>query len=186
MNYVFFLFSIAVAACSSAQESTTVTPDNPHSEMSKTSEALPAAVATPWVEATEHYLALKDALVEDDFASAKQHAQAMNTTLAGADMAGMGEYHDAWMKAVPSLVTATKQVSGAAGIEAARAAFAEMSQPMVAGVKAFGDGGEQLYVQHCPMAFDNAGADWVSAEETIRNPYFGAEMLTCGKVTEEL
>lgn len=33
---------------------------------------------------------------------------------------------------------------------------------------------------HCPMAFDNRGADWLAPDELVRNPYFGAEMLACG------
>ena len=36
------------------------------------------------------------------------------------------------------------------------------------------------------MAFDNAGADWVSDEALIRNPYFGDLMMKCGYVAEEL
>ena len=32
------------------------------------------------------------------------------------------------------------------------------------------------------MANDNNGADWLSSEEEIRNPYFGDKMLTCGLV----
>jgi Cu(I)/Ag(I) efflux system membrane fusion protein len=43
-----------------------------------------------------------------------------------------------------------------------------------------------LYVQHCPMAFNNKGADWISREHDIRNPYFGVSMLTCGDVTDTL
>jgi len=33
------------------------------------------------------------------------------------------------------------------------------------------------------MADDNKGADWLSLEKEIRNPYFGSGMLTCGEVT---
>jgi Cu(I)/Ag(I) efflux system membrane fusion protein len=42
-----------------------------------------------------------------------------------------------------------------------------------------------VYVQHCPMADNNKGADWLSLEKEIRNPYFGSSMLTCGEVTKE-
>ena len=37
-----------------------------------------------------------------------------------------------------------------------------------------------IYEQECPMAFGNNGAIWFSLDEEIKNPYFGAEMLTCG------
>jgi Cu(I)/Ag(I) efflux system membrane fusion protein len=32
------------------------------------------------------------------------------------------------------------------------------------------------------MADNNKGANWLSTEEEIRNPYFGEAMLTCGEV----
>ena len=45
---------------------------------------------------------------------------------------------------------------------------------------------ETLYVQFCPMANDNQGAQWLSTEEEIRNPYYGDAMLSCGSVVEVL
>ncbi len=45
---------------------------------------------------------------------------------------------------------------------------------------------QKLYRQYCPMAFDNRGAYWLSAEKEINNPYFGNKMLRCGSVKEEL
>ena len=45
---------------------------------------------------------------------------------------------------------------------------------------------QPFYVQHCPMAFDNAGANWLSEESAIRNPYFGDAMLTCGSTIDTL
>ena len=43
-----------------------------------------------------------------------------------------------------------------------------------------------LYVQKCPMANNNKGAVWLSAEEEIRNPYYGDAMLTCGSVIDSI
>jgi Cu(I)/Ag(I) efflux system membrane fusion protein len=48
-----------------------------------------------------------------------------------------------------------------------------------------GAGGHHLRLVHCPMAFDFSGADWLQATEEVRNPYFGAAMLTCGTVKQE-
>lgn len=42
----------------------------------------------------------------------------------------------------------------------------------------------ELYVEYCPMAFDNKGAVWVSSTKEVRNPYFGEKMLNCGEVKE--
>lgn len=41
--------------------------------------------------------------------------------------------------------------------------------------------GGKVYQQHCPMAFDNTGANWLSQQPAIRNPYFGDDMLECGQ-----
>lgn len=43
-----------------------------------------------------------------------------------------------------------------------------------------------VYLQHCPMAFDNKGASWISDEEKVYNPYFGDKMLRCGKMKEKI
>jgi hypothetical protein len=45
---------------------------------------------------------------------------------------------------------------------------------------------EKVYYQYCPMAFDNAGAYWMSRTSQINNPYFGEKMLRCGEVTDSL
>lgn len=45
---------------------------------------------------------------------------------------------------------------------------------------------EELYLIHCPMAFQDKGADWISDVPKVVNPYFGDEMLHCGKVKMRL
>lgn len=45
-------------------------------------------------------------------------------------------------------------------------------------------GSETWYLAHCPMAFDNKGADWLQRGEPIRNPYFGSRMFRCGEIRE--
>jgi Cu(I)/Ag(I) efflux system membrane fusion protein len=67
-------------------------------------------------------------------------------------------------------------------IEEVRKAFQQVSEGMIALSKAFGPLGQTQYVQFCPMADNNKGANWLSKEEEIRNPYFGDAMLTCGEV----
>jgi len=41
-----------------------------------------------------------------------------------------------------------------------------------------------LYIMHCPMVYDDRGADWLQSSEALRNPYFGASMLKCGEIIE--
>ncbi len=43
-----------------------------------------------------------------------------------------------------------------------------------------------VYRQYCPMAFNDKGAYWLSAETDIKNPYFGKKMMECGEVRDSL
>jgi RND family efflux transporter MFP subunit len=40
----------------------------------------------------------------------------------------------------------------------------------------------ELYVAHCPMAFDDAGANWVQKTKSIANPYYATAMKSCGSI----
>ena len=44
----------------------------------------------------------------------------------------------------------------------------------------------EVYVQYCPMAFNDKGASWISSSKEIRNPYFGDKMMNCGEVKETI
>jgi hypothetical protein len=43
-----------------------------------------------------------------------------------------------------------------------------------------------LYIMHCPMAFNDTGADWLQNSEKLYNPYFGSRMLTCGSTKSKI
>ncbi len=47
-------------------------------------------------------------------------------------------------------------------------------------------GGQKVYYQYCPMAFNNKGAYWLSNQREILNPYFGNKMLKCGEVADSV
>ena len=178
MNYATLLFALlTVVACKGGPEGAAAAAG---------SAPAPVAVTQPWSVAVDEYLALRDALVAGDWPTAEAAADDLQAAVAGADVGAMGDYHGPWMDYAVPLGRGAREVAIAGNLEDARAAFAELTPAMVAAVRTFGKGGRHLYLQHCPMAFDNEGADWVSDETEIRNPYFGAAMPTCGKVVEEL
>ncbi len=43
-----------------------------------------------------------------------------------------------------------------------------------------------VYYQFCPMADSGKGANWLSLRENIKNPYYGSQMLSCGKTVETI
>jgi hypothetical protein len=116
------------------------------------------------------YFQLKDALVGDDAAKAKEAAAALT--------ASTGEYAD-------QLNEALEAIAASDDIETQRTAFETLSMNLYDIAKQ-GNIGMTVYKQYCPMAFNDKGAFWLSDDKKVMNPYFGASMLRCGSVKEEL
>jgi len=119
------------------------------------------------------YLTLKNALVNSQFEEAKQAAKALSPVL----------------KAYPgcenTAITAGK-IAQAKDIAGQREAFTALSTDVIALFKHASLKKGTIYVQHCPMANDGNGGDWLASEKKIQNPYYGSEMMECGAVTEEI
>ena len=132
----------------------------------------------------DRYFPLKDALVQGDFSKAKTAAAGLKKTFDQTKMSLFtGKAHDHWMNHSSAALAALNQLLAAQKLDVARKHFKPLSAQMVALAQAFGPFQAPVYVQHCPMADDNSGADWLSLNKEIRNPYFGDQMLKCGKVT---
>jgi Cu(I)/Ag(I) efflux system membrane fusion protein len=129
------------------------------------------------------YFPLKDALVKADLVGTKKQAADLKKTFDKTSMSLFtGEAHNHWMNHSAVAVDALNKIVVARDVEEARKYFKPLSGQMVALAKTFGPFDETVYVQHCPMADNNTGADWLSLDEQIRNPYFGNKMLKCGSV----
>lgn len=135
----------------------------------------------------EYYLAIKDALVNDDVDLAKSEGAKFKKQLKGIKMSMFeGEAHNFWMQHSMPAEKVIAELVNATNIASARIPFKPLSEHMIQLAKAFDPFEKPLFIQHCPMADDNKGADWLSTEENIMNPYFGESMLTCGNVKDEI
>jgi len=134
----------------------------------------------------EKYLSLHEALAGDDLTLAAAAAKSAIEALSKVDMSLLGgEPHNVWMARNTKMSKALDAIQKAADIDAARKAFETLSNELIAVVVQFGiPENQQLYRIHCPMAFNNKGADWLQADKDIRNPYFGDSMLNCGEVVK--
>jgi Cu(I)/Ag(I) efflux system membrane fusion protein len=83
-----------------------------------------------------------------------------------------------------SIAEQAEKIAQAKDLTAARAAFGPLSETLIAYRKTGAALVEQFYVLYCPMANNNHGASWLQGTKTVRNPYYGASMLTCGQVTQ--
>lgn len=135
----------------------------------------------------DHYFNLKTALVADDFEEAKEAGASLKTSLSQVNMNHFkGQAHNVWMELSASLKSALEHIEHKEDIESLRQSFITISNVMIALAESFEPNSSSIYVQHCPMADSNIGADWLSRDKEIRNPYFGKAMLTCGEVTKTL
>lgn len=148
-------------------------------------ENTPEAFRTQLGKVVEAYLPLKDRMVATELAD-EALLTSLRGTLARVDMMQVkGGAHVYWMKQMEAIEAHANILLEKDEVEAQREQFGFISQALINALTAFGVDGT-YYVQFCPMAFDNAGANWLSNEEQIRNPYFGEMMLKCGSVTNEL
>ncbi len=136
----------------------------------------------------DDYFACSQALSKDDLASAKDAAGRLEDALKKVDDSLLAERDRAmWNKLAKDLAQTTAQTRQAEHIEACRTEFAPLSDTMIRTVRLFGTGGQKpLHVIHCPMAFDDRGADWLQPTKDVANPYFGKTMFKCGEVTQTI
>ncbi len=138
-------------------------------------------------ETLAKYIEIKNALVDTDSNAAMTVTDSFLESIEDVDMIILkGDAHMYWMEQSKALKTHGEKIKNATDVEAQRNQFDFLSQAMINSVRAFGTNGKTYYVQYCPMAKDNQGADWISTEAQIKNPYFGDKMMKCGSVKLEL
>ncbi|MFT3823289.1 MAG: DUF3347 domain-containing protein [Chitinophagaceae bacterium] len=85
-----------------------------------------------------------------------------------------------------TIVGSATALAGENSLDNKRKEFANTADALWTLIRTVKYSGEKLYWDYCPMAFNNKGAYWVSNELTIKNPYFGSQMPTCGNVEDSL
>lgn len=149
--------------------------------------------------AIEDYLKLKDALVEDDTAGARENARLF---LQGLDSIPLEELkkdtlsiYDGAAAALNDIKTNIQSMLLQVTITEMRKDFSmatEMMYPAFFSMIHYE--GHTIYLQHCPMAFgEDQGASWLSKSREIMNPYLGknhpeyhSSMLHCGEIKDSV
>jgi Cu(I)/Ag(I) efflux system membrane fusion protein len=132
------------------------------------------------------YINLKDDLVQSNTEKIKSSLINLQSQIKKTEMAIFkGDNHMIWMKQSKSLIKILEQLETETDIKKIRSSFKKLSDNMIILAKSFGPFIDIIYIQHCPMA-DSKGADWISRDKVIKNPYYGEEMLGCGETILEL
>ena len=192
MRKIYILITVAIlgaTACNSGNNNKTETAKAPEapapvrSNMNDTATGKLVAVIT-------HYYALKNALVATNEAGTKSAAADLATTakdlqgylLTRYGMPGpLKPFLDTVIMGTRTIADITDKTC-----EPQRLAFGTISSAVYGLITNAEIRNMHIYHEFCPMAFNEKGATWLSAESEIKNPYFGDKMLECGEVTDSI
>ncbi|MGV8993675.1 MAG: DUF3347 domain-containing protein [Flavobacterium sp.] len=133
-----------------------------------------------------NYFALKDALVSSNSALTTTKASALSASIKKVEMDKLDmDVHMVWMKVVENIKADSKSISATNDLEKQRKIFANLSNEIYSLMKV-SKFDNAVYYQYCPMANGGKGANWLSKENEVRNPYYGSAMMTCGKTVETI
>jgi hypothetical protein len=168
------LAMILLAACGGGSSNTEKENAAAHEDHQATAPATPVKLKDEKVNGIyQHYVHLTTALINSDSAEAKVAGTAIAEST----------------KEVPNtaaIADNAQKIAAASTLAAQRELYALLSNDVITLVKSSGLSSGELYVDYCPMANNDKGANWLSAAKDIKNPYFGDEMLSCGEVQETI
>ncbi len=174
----------AVAACQGTDQKTVGNTPAVATTQSKNSDEFNRSFSP----ALESYYKLKDALVATNDSLASKAAQELEASANGIKFEALKENSIATKAKgyAKTISNGAKTLAGEKNIDAKRKSFETISDNMYNLLRTVQYDREIVYHQFCPMAFNDAGAYWLSKSDEIKNPYFGKKMLTCGEVKDEL
>ena len=130
------------------------------------------------------YFNLKDALVADDNARAKELGATLATSLGNLDVSSnFSDTQKANLKDIIEDAVEHAEHISESDIDHQREHFKILSKDVTDMVAITGTE-NTLYQQFCPMY--DGGSAWLSTSKDVKNPYYGSKMLTCGKVQKEI
>lgn len=129
------------------------------------------------------YYDIKNALINGDKQIGEATASEFLKALTEVDMKKLAPADmNAYMSFQDKLASDAKHISESKDLAHQREYFASLSSNFFKLAKAVKLTDQVVYYDYCPMK----KSYWLSADAPIKNPYFGKQMLTCGKVSETL
>ncbi|SDE14700.1 membrane fusion protein, Cu(I)/Ag(I) efflux system [Pricia antarctica] len=129
------------------------------------------------------YLDMKDAFVDGDSKKVSRFAKATLEKIEAVPETELGKMEKSHFSKIKKRLAAIAENDA---IENQRDNFVVLNENMVPIVMNIDDMDPKVFIQKCPMANNNRGAFWISADEEIRNPYYGVQMMTCGSIIDSV
>ena len=135
----------------------------------------------------DNYLALKDALAQDNSKNAASSGKKLFDAFAKFNLSAQAKQQQKELaEIIEDASEHAKHISENSGnIDHQREHFEILSKD-IRDLTLITGSDRTLYQAFCPMYNNNEGGIWLSASKEIKNPYFGSKMLKCGSVQQEI
>ncbi|WP_286813920.1 MULTISPECIES: efflux RND transporter periplasmic adaptor subunit [unclassified Maribacter] len=130
-------------------------------------------------EALNIYFDLKNHFVKSNTDSCKVLSKELGNILVSLKKTDL---EGGFKKNTSNAISSLELIAEGESLDKNRLEFKKLSMSFVYFSSYIKDYQNTIYIQHCPMADNNKGADWLSLNKAIKNPYFGDKMLHCGSV----
>jgi len=174
------------ACCQYERNLTPSTADIPHDEESLPTVSTDNNNETNFQQIYDQYFLLKNAFVAADSKQVSGLADHLSDAISKVKIANLTEVEQSvWKTKMTSLKAAMKSLREAKDLSKQREVFAVLSEDIYSLSKS-SKPSFSVYYQKCPMFNKGKGGTWLSREKEIKNPYYGAQMLTCGSTIHTL
>lgn len=134
----------------------------------------------------DNYFVVKDAMISSDGNTTSIASKELLTAINNVKMDKLDmDVHMVWMKIVNQIKEDAEHIADTKDIKHQRDHFTTLSKDIYALLKVV-KYDVPVYFQFCPMYNNGKGANWLSKENTVKNPYYGSMMLSCGKTVETI
>lgn len=177
-----------VAKMTAQGQSTLISGNHEHSNAETPSEATSPSSSTTYElhSVLDHYFLVKDVLTTSNGNATATASKALVNAIKNVKMDKLDTAtHKIWMNVVNSIQEDAEHIAETNDSNRQRQHFMTLSINMYTLMKV-AEYETPVYYQFCPMFNDSKGAYWLSKDSTIKNPYYGAMMLSCGKTVETI
>ena len=134
----------------------------------------------------DNYFLVKDALITSNGISTASASKELVTAINNVKMDKLDmDVHMVWMKVVNTIQKDAENIANTKDVKIQRDHFTSLSKEIYTVIK-ISKYENPVYYQFCPMFNDGKGANWLSKENAVKNPYYGSMMLSCGKTVETI
>ena len=170
------------------EETTSIASNGDHSNHSNHSETSTTVIQgeNQLKVVFDNYFLVKDALITSNGNSTASASKELVTAINNVKMDKLDmDIHMVWMKVVNTIQKDAENIANTKDVKIQRDHFTSLSKEIYTLIK-ISKYENPVYYQFCPMFNDGKGANWLSKENAVKNPYYGSMMLNCGKTVETI